>query len=171
MNRTQVNVLFFLSLIALALMTFFVTSAQAGSELPSAAAAAATSGGLFTGSYAGILRGDDGSEAPVTLELTQAGRALTAEIAVGRGLLVDGGMCGVAAVPASVQSGAGRVPANTPRHLDATAEVEVEGIAVKLLLTGDLSRDGQTLTTAARIDLPWLCGQDPVITGELSRSN
>ena len=166
MNRTHVNVLFFLSLITLALMTFFVASAQAGSALPTTAP---TSGGLFTGTYEGILLGDDGSEAPVTLELTQAGRAVTAEIAVGRGLLVDGGVCGLAAVPAGTQSGAGRVSANAPRHLDATAEVEVEGIAVGLQLSGDLSRNGQTMTTEARIDLPWLCGRDPVISGELSR--
>ncbi len=169
MNRIHINVLFFLSLIALALMTFFVASAQAGSDLPTTTAAASTSGALFTGSYEGVLLGDDGSEAPVTLKLTQAGRAITAEIAVGRGLLVDGGRCGVAAVPAGDQKGAGRVSANAPRHLDASAEVEVEGIAVRLQLAGDLSRDGRTLTTAARIDLPWLCGRDPVISGELSR--
>lgn len=168
MNRTHVNVLFFLSLIALALMTFFAVSAQAGSTLPTTAA---TSGGLFTGTYEGILLGDNGSEAPVTLKLTQAGRAITAEIAVGRGLLVDGGVCGLAAVPAGAQSGAGRVPANAPRHLDAAAEVEVEGIAVGLRLAGDLSRDGKTLVTTALIDLPWLCGHDPIITGELSRAN
>jgi len=171
MNRTHANVLFFLSLIALALMTFFVASAQAGSALPATTATAATSGGLFTGTYEGILLGDDGSEAPVTLELTQAGRAITAEIAVGRGLLVDGGVCGVAAVPAGEQTGVGRVPANAPRHLDATAELEVEGVAVGLQLAGELSRDGQTLTTVARIDLPWLCGRDPVITGDLTRAD
>lgn len=168
MNRKHVNVLFFLSLIALALMTFFVTSAQAGSALPTTAS---TSGGLFTGSYEGILLGDDGSEAPVTLELAQAGRAVTADITVGRGLLVDGGVCGVAAVPAGEQTGVGRVPANAPRHLDATAELEVEGVAVGLQLAGELSRDGQTLTTVARIDLPWLCGRDPVITGDLTRAD
>ena len=166
MNRTHVNVLFFLSLITVALMTFFVASAQAGSALPTA-----TSGGLFTGTYEGILLGDDGSEAPVTLELTQAGRAVTAEIAVGRGLLVDGGRCGVAAVPAGTQTGAGRVATNAPRHLDAIVELEVEGIAVGLQLSGDLSRDGETLTTTARIDLPWLCGRDPVITGEIFRAD
>jgi hypothetical protein len=164
MNRTHVNVMFFLSLITLALMTFFVASAQAESAFSTA-----TSGGLFTGTYEGILLGEDGSEAPVTLELTQAGRAVTAEIAVGRGLLVDGGVCGVATVPAGSQSGAGRVPTNSPRHLDATAEYVVQGINVGLTLSGDLSRDGQTLTTTARIDLPWLCGRDPVITGELTR--
>lgn len=167
MNRNQVTLLFFLSLITLALMTFFVASALAGSALPANAANA--SGGLFTGTYEGVLLGDDGSEAPVMLELTQAGRAVTADITVGRGLLVDGGVCGEAAVPTGTQSGVGRVSINAPRHLDATAEVEVEGIAVGLNLSGDLSRDGQTLTTEARIDLPWLCGRDPVISGELSR--
>lgn len=167
MNRIHVNVLFFLSLIALALMTFFVTSAQAGSALPTATS---TSGELFEGTYEGTLTGDDGSEAPVTLMLTQRGRAITAQIAVGRGLVVDGGVCGLAAVPAGEQTGLGRVSPAAPRHLDATAEMEVEGFTVGLRLTGELSRDGQTLTSETRIDLPWLCGRDPVITGELSRT-
>ena len=97
MNRVHINILFFLSLIMLALMTFFVTSAQAASghsatTAVSAATAgpAATSGGLFTGTFKGVLLGDDDSRAPVTLELMQDGRVVTGEIVVGRGLLRSG---------------------------------------------------------------------------------
>lgn len=167
MNRVHINVLFFLSLIVLALMTFFVASAQAAPARPTST----TSGGLFAGTFEGVLHGDDGSTAPIALELTQDGRAVTGEIVVGRGLLIDGGNCGAAAVPAATQTATGATSAREPRHLAASADFEVQGISVTIDLDGQLSRDGETLTAEARIDLPWLCGRDPVVTGELSRVN
>lgn len=164
MNRIHINILFFLSLIVIALMTYFVASAQAASPRPSA-----TSGGLFTGSFSGVLYGDDGSEAPIELELVQDGRVVSGDLTVGRGLLINGGNCGAVAVPETTQSAAGTTTARAPRHLDAGATFKVQGITVTIDLDGDLSRDGQTLTSAATIDLPWLCGRDPVIAGELTR--
>lgn len=164
MKRVHINVLFFLSLIALALMTFIVASAQAAPARPTAA-----SGGLFTGTFEGLLYGDDGSQAPIALELVQDGRVVTGDITVGRGLLLDGGNCGQAEVPATTRSAAGATTARTPRRLDANADFKVQGVAVTIDLGGDLSRDGKTLTAEARIDLPWLCGHDPIITGELTR--
>lgn len=166
MKRSHINIFFFMSLIALALMTFFVASAQAAPVRP-----ATTSGGLFAGTFEGVLRGDDGSTAPIALELTQDGRAVTGEIAVGRGLLIDGGNCGAATVPAATQTATGQTTARNPRHLEASVDFKVQGIAVTIDLTGDLSRDGETLSAEAKIDLPWLCGRDPVVTGELSRAN
>ena len=166
MNRSQINVLFFLSLIMIALMTFFVASAQAAPVRPTA-----TSGGLFTGSFEGVLYGDDGSEAPVMLELVQNGRDVTGEITVGRGLIIDGGNCGVVEVPATSQTATGKTTATAPRHLDATAALKVQGISVTINLDSELSRDGEDIAAEAKIDLPWLCGRDPVINGEFTRAD
>lgn len=164
MNRVHINIVFFLSLVLLALMTFFITSAQAAPARP-----ANTSGGLFTGIFEGTLSGDEGSEAPVTLELVQTGRVVTGELTVGRGLIIDGGNCGQVAVPTTTQTAAGTTTARAPRELAANTALKVQGIAVNIDLDGTLSRDGETLTAEARIDLPWLCGRDPAITGEFSR--
>ena len=172
MNRTQINVLFFLSLIMIALMTFFVASAQAAPVSPATRSTVATaSGGLFTGSFEGVLYGDDGSEAPVVLELVQNGRDVTGEITVGRGLLIDGGNCGVVEVPETTQTAVGKTTAQAPRALDAQASFKVQGIAVTINLDGQLSRNGEDLTAEARIDLPWLCGRDPVVTGAFARAD
>lgn len=171
MNRVHINILFFLSLIMLALMTFFVTSAQAASSRPAATAAtAATSGELFAGTFEGVLRGDDDSGAPVTLELMQDGRAVTGEIAVGRGLLIDGGNCGLVEVPAMTQTATGATTARAPRLLSATSGFKVQGMAIVIELDGELSQDSETIIAGARIDLPWMCGRDPVITGEFDRA-
>lgn len=164
MNRVHINIAFFLSLILIALMTFFVTSAQAAPARP-----AATSGGLFTGTFEGVLYGDDGSEAPVTLALTQTGRAVTGELSVGRGLVIDGGNCGRVEVPATSQTATGATTAAAPRELDAKAAFKVQGISVTIDLSSTLSRDGGTIESQAKIDLPWLCGRDPIITGEFAR--
>lgn len=164
MNRVHINILFFLSLIMLALMTFFVTSAQAAPVRP-----ATTSGGLFTGTFEGILQGDDGSEAPVTLELVQTGRAVTGQLSVGRGLVIDGGNCGLVEVPPTTQKATGTTTAASPRQLSAAANFKVQGIAVTIDLDSTLSRDGQTIESEAKVDLPWLCGRDPIVTGEFTR--
>lgn len=172
MNRTQINVLFFLSLIMIALMTFFVASAQAAPVRPATGSTVTTtSGGLFTGSFEGVLYGDDGSEAPVVLELVQTGRDVTGEITVGRGLIIDGGNCGVVEVPATSQTATGKTTAGAPRNLDAAAAFKVQGLTVTINLDSELSRDGQDISAEARIDLPWLCGRDPVIAGEFTRAD
>lgn len=126
---------------------------------------AATSGGPFTGTFTGYLEGDRGSRAPVELELVQTGREVEGTVTIGRGLLVNGGNCGVAAVPAGSQTAAGLTAATNSRHIDAGVTVQVSGLTVKIDLDGDLSRDGETLTAEAEVDLPWLCGRDPVIAG------
>ncbi len=171
MNRVRINITFFLSLIIIALMTFFVTSTQAAPARPATrSTVAATSGGLFTGDFEGRLQGEDGSSAPATLVLVQTGRDVASKLTIGRGLIIDGGNCGLVEVPSSTQTVTGKTQAKTPRHLEAASSFKVQGIAVTIDLDGDLSRDGETLAAEAKIDLPWLCGNDPVITGEFSRA-
>jgi hypothetical protein len=125
---------------------------------------------LFAGTFEGVLRGDDGSRAPVTLELVQNGRAVSGEIAVGRGLIIDGGNCGLVEVPTTTQTATGATTARAPRLLSAETALKVQGLAITIDLDGELSRNGQTITAEARIDLPWLCGRDPVITGTFDRA-
>jgi hypothetical protein len=116
-----------------------------------------------------MLNGDDESSAPVTLTLAQDGPAVSGTITVGEGLFLDGGNCGATAVPAGTKSASGEVDTTTPNHLDAGASFDAQGFTIALDLDADLSADGQTLTAEATIDLPFLCGRDPVITGTFTR--
>ena len=53
----------------------------------------------FNGRFAGTLTSDDGSTAPVSLDLTQTGSTVAGDIAIGDGLTIDGGNCGAQAIP------------------------------------------------------------------------
>lgn len=154
-----------LPILAIAAMATLVVSAEAAATKPPT-----ISGGIFAGKFEGYLTGDRASRAPITLELTQAGSVVSGDITIGKGLVVDGGVCGVAAVPAGEQSAKGMVSARNPRHLDAAADLTVQGLDIQIELDGDLSADGKTLSAVATIDLPWLCGGDPVIEGTLDRT-
>lgn len=128
-----------------------------------------TAANPFSGTFEGILNGDEGSSAPVTLTLEQDGPSVSGTITVGEGLLIDGGNCGATTVPAGTQSASGEVDTTTPNHLDAEATFTVQSFTITLDLDADLSEDGQALTAEATIDLPFLCGRDPVITGTFTR--
>jgi hypothetical protein len=125
--------------------------------------------GPFTGTFEGSLNGDNESSAPVTLTLAQDGSVVSGTITVGEGLFLDGGNCGATAVPAGTKSASGEVDTTTPNHLDASATFTAQGFTIALDLDADLSADGQTLTAEATIDLPFLCGRNPVITGAFTR--
>lgn len=129
------------------------------------------SGGLYAGTFEGTLTGDKQSRAPITLELSQSGTTVTGDIVIGRGLTIDAGVCGLAAVPAGSETASGKTTTRAPRHLDAATTLSVQGMTITIDLDGDLSADGDTLTTKAKIDLPWLCGRDPVISGTLERTS
>ncbi len=132
---------------------------------------ATTSGGPFTGTFSGYLEGDRGSRAPVELELVQTGREVEGIVTIGSGLIVNGGNCGVAAVPTGSQTAVGRTSATNLRYIEASTSVAVSGLTVKIDLAGNVSRDGETLTADAEIDLPWLCGRDPVISGVFTKES
>lgn len=124
----------------------------------------------FDGTFQGRIYGDKGSSAPIILELNQDGRVVEGTVEVGRGLYVNGGMCGSGYVPSGVQSAAGQVSASNPRQVYAEAAFKVSGLTVNIDLNGIASADGQEVDTQARIDLPWLCGRDPVLSGTLYRT-
>lgn len=126
-------------------------------------------GGGFNGVYSGTLNGDNGSVAPATLTLTQTGDAVSGRLAIGEGLLIDGGTCGTQAVPAGDQNAAGTLDPANPNHLQTTGSIPVAGFTIGVTLTADLAADGQTLTARADLDLPFLCGADPAISGTFTR--
>jgi hypothetical protein len=103
------------------------------------------------------------------LTLVQDGSNVSGTITVGEGLFLDGGNCGETAVPAGTQSASGEVDTTTPNHLDARATFTVQGFIITFDLDADLSADSQMLTGEATIDLPFLCGRDPVIMGSFAR--
>jgi hypothetical protein len=135
---------------------------------PTAAPIGGAPGGPFAGTFSGTLTGSNGSLAPATLVLTQDGPSVSGQITVGEGLSVDAGSCGGAAVPAGAQNAAGQVDAADPNHLLATSNFDVQGIVVTVQLDARVV-DAQNLSASALIDLPFLCGVDPVIGGSFTR--
>lgn len=126
--------------------------------------------GPFEGTFKGIVYGDKGTSAPLSLVLNHRGNQVEGNVFLGEGLYVDGGMCGAGYVPAGSQFAAGKTSAKNPRHLAAQSNFKVSGINVKLDLDGQITPSGDELETRAKIDLPWLCGRDPVISGTLFKS-
>ena len=123
----------------------------------------------FNGRFAGTLTSDDGSTAPVSLDLTQTGSTVAGDIAIGDGLTIDGGNCGAQAIPAGARAVSGQTDPSNPNHIEVSAGYEVQGFNITANLRGDLSPDGNTLTGQIDLSLPFLCGRNPVITGSLAR--
>lgn len=138
---------------------------------PAAALPAVGSAGqsAFNGVFAGTLTSDDGSTAPVTLDLTQTGTTVAGDITIGQGLNIDGGNCGQQAVPSGSRSVTGQTDPSNPNHIEVTAGYNVQGFDVTAEFVADLSGDGNTLNSQIAIKLPFLCGRSPVITGTLQR--
>jgi hypothetical protein len=126
--------------------------------------------GYFNGTFEGTIYGDKGSSAPISLQLSQNGRQVDGYVELGSGLYVYGGMCGAGYVPGGAQSANGRVSTSNPRRLNAESAFKVSGLKVNIDLIGIASADGQEVDAQAKIDLPWLCGRDPVLSGTLYRT-
>ena len=123
----------------------------------------------FNGRFAGTLTSDDGSTAPVSLDLTQTGSTVAGNIAIGDGLTIDGGNCGAQAIPAGARSVSGQVDPSNPNHIKVSAGYEVQGFTITAELSADLAADGNSLNGQINLSLPFLCGRNPVITGSLAR--
>ena len=140
-------------------------------SVASASAAPETAVGK-KGPYAGVFHGTvyapNGSKANMSLDLTHKGNVVEGTVFLGEGLSVDAGLCGAAAIPASSLVATGKTSAVNPKKLAATSVFDVNGVTVKVDL--DSQVQGDTLKANAKIDLPWLCGSDPVITGTLHRA-
>ncbi|MCO5181526.1 MAG: hypothetical protein M9896_15905 [Candidatus Promineofilum sp.] len=125
--------------------------------------------GGFNGVYRGTLSGDNGSTAIGTLTLTQTGNAVSGQLDIGPGLVLDAGSCGAQSVPQLTQTAAGAVDPATPNRLQTTGSIPVSGFTIGVTLTAELAPGGQTLAARADLDLPFICGRDPVISGTFNR--
>jgi hypothetical protein len=86
---------------------------------------------------------------------------------LGEGLIVDGGVCGTVDVPATLQEVEGTVLPEDSNRLIVSPTFEVSGLQVGVDLESSVSVDGQLIEAKATIDLPWICGRDPVLTASL----
>ena len=127
-----------------------------------------TSNNPFEGTFSGFVFGDRDSQAPMKIELKQNGNDIIGTIALGKGLYIDGGRCGGGYLPSTIQSAEGEVK---DHEIEAETEVKVSGIKVVIELEGELSSDGETIEAEARVNIPWVCGPDPVISTVLVRDN
>ena len=127
------------------------------------------SAGSFNGDFAGTLTSDDGSTAPVSLNLIQTGNTVAGDISIGDGLTIDGGNCGAQAIPAGSRSVSGQTDPSNPNHIEVSAGYEVQGFTITAELIADLSPDGNSLNGQIGLSLPFLCGRNPTITGSLAR--
>ena len=124
--------------------------------------------GPYEGVFHGTVYAPDGSKAPMSLDLTHRGRAVEGTVFLGDGLNIDAGLCGAGTIPASSLVAAGKTSTANPKNLSTTSAFDVNGITVNVKL--DSQVQGDTLKATAKIDLPWLCGSDPVISGTLQRA-
>jgi len=128
---------------------------------------AAASG--FNGTFNGTLTADNGSTAPATLTLTESGGAVSGRLAIGDGLSIDAGTCGVVAVPAGEQDAGGAVDPANPSRLATTVRMPAQGLTVVATMEAELLPGGRDIAARVAIDLPFFCGRDPGISGAFSR--
>lgn len=157
-------------MLALSAVFAVTITASAAEQTSQVSATNYSATGYFEGTFEGTVYADNGSRAPIFLELTQDGRQVEGYVEIGSGLYVDGGLCGSGYIPGGAQYSEGLVSRSNARQLNAEVAFKVSGLTVSVDLVGIASADGQELDTDARIDLPWLCGRDPVLTGTLYRT-
>lgn len=148
-----------------AIIGMFAVMAVPGAN---AAPAAATAAGPYEGVFHGTVYAPNGSKAAMSLDLTHRGSAVEGTVFLGKGLSFDAGMCGSGAVPASTVVASGKSSAGNPRALTASSTFNVQGMDIKADLESYVS--GDNLNAEVTIDLPWICGGDPVLTGQLHRA-
>jgi len=152
-------------LVVVAVIGVFAVMAVPGA---SAAPAAAAVTGPYNGVFNGTVYAPNGSTAAMSLNMTHNGSAVDGTVFLGEGLSIDAGMCGSVAVPASTVYASGNSSASNPKALKASSSFDVSGIDVKVDLESYVS--GDNLEAEVKIDLPWICGGDPILTGQLHRA-
>jgi hypothetical protein len=134
---------------------------------PVNAAVSSQKAGPLEGTFRGRAQGDRTSSAPITLTITQRGNNVNGTMALGTGLRLDAGGCGAVVLPALTQSATGRSHPARPRSFTFSSRRNIADSPVSVGVNGRLSADGRILTFQATIDLPDVCGRDPIITGTL----
>lgn len=126
--------------------------------------------GPYEGVFSGYVSSDNGSQAPITLELTHRGEDVEGVVTLGEGLYVNAGMCGGANIPSSKQNFAVKTEPGKPNHLSTILTFDVSSYQIGVNLESLLSEDGRNITSQVNIDLPWICGRDLMLTGRLFRT-
>lgn len=150
---------------ALAVLSMVVPVAYAAPV----AAARAVQPGPYEGLFEGFVQGDRGSRAPISLDLTHRGRQVQGQVTLGEGLYVSAGWCGAVQVPATEQYVSGQTVRGNEKRVVVTPSFDAGGFDLTVKFESTLSADGETITARAKIDLPWFCGRDPVLTSTLVR--
>ncbi len=121
------------------------------------------------GMFFGDVYSDDGTSASLMLQLSQVEDEVFAIAEIGEGLTVDAGFCGVVPIPAGSFSASAPIDPRRPGVLDADVTFDVNGFKISASLISELADTGDQIDAEVSIDLPWLCGRDPVLLGTLAR--
>lgn len=146
-----------------------ILATMSGGVAAASGEASAAIVGPYEGTWYGPARGDRNSYALMTLDLTHRGDRVEGSLALNKGLYVDGRICGAVSLPATEQTVEGRTAAKDPGHLEALPSFDVGAFDLTVDFESDVMEDGGTITAEARVDLPWFCGRDPVLTATLYR--
>ena len=125
--------------------------------------------GPYEGTFHGVVYGDKGSSAPLTLALTHRGSQVEGKVSLGSGLYVNGGWCGNVSIPSVSTYVEGQTQRLNARRLVTSPTFDVGGFELTVDFESNISTDGETITADAKVDLPWLCGRDPQLTGKAYR--
>ena len=155
----------FIAIGLVAVIGLFAVMAVPGA---SAAPAEASNAGPYEGTFNGTVYAPDGSAAPMSLVMTHRGSAVDGTVFIGEGLTIDAGFCGAASIPASSMYANGNSSTSNPKHLSAKSTFDVSGIGVTVDLNSTVTDD--KLNATAKIDLPFICGGDQVLTSTLFRA-
>jgi len=153
--------LFLAALVTVVALSVFGAGASASSLDPAI--------GPYEGAFEGYVFGDRSSRALLTLVLTHRDGVVSGIATLGEGLYINAGRCGGGRLPASEQVIAGQSMPRNSRQIQAESTFKVGSFDIGVELQSDLSLNGETLTAEARIDIPWICGRDPVLDGTLYR--
>ena len=126
--------------------------------------------GPYDGSFSGIAYGENGSRAPLALELTHQGSQVEGAVSIGEGLYVDAGLCGSFELPAIDANIEGQTLKGDSRRLEASPTFDAGAFELTVDFESEVSASGRVIVTKAKVDLPWFCGQAPVLTGILLRN-
>ncbi|MGD9091749.1 MAG: hypothetical protein PVF74_02800, partial [Anaerolineales bacterium] len=102
-------------------------------------------GGPFNGKFQGSVYGDQGSRAPLILNMTQYGDEVRGTATLGQGLYVDGGWCGKANIPAISQGGVFNTLSSDPNRVLFNTAFNVQGFRIGVNLDGKVTANGETL--------------------------
>jgi hypothetical protein len=156
-----------LVVVIIAILAILVTAVGGAYAAPEVTSAGGV--GPYEGTFHGVAYGDKGSSAPLSLELTHRGSQVKGNVYLGEGLHMSAGFCGSVNLPAAGERIEGETAFWNPKRLLADPTFDTGGFDVTIDFESNVSADGQIITAKAKVDLPWFCGRDPMLTSTLYR--